>query len=165
MVESTAAPAARAGKGARAAAWARNLRALHLYLGALFAPALLFFAFSGALQEFSLHEAAPGGGYHPPGWIVRLAQVHKHQTLALPPAKPAKPAKDRKAGGSDAKPAPEPAKPQTLAARAFFAAAGAGLFASTLIGIYLAFRFTRRPRLVLALIMLGLVAPLLLVLG
>lgn len=168
MVEATAARATKAPKGVGLAIWARRLRAIHLYLGALFAPALLFFAFSGALQEFSLHEAGPGSTYSPPAWIVRLAQVHKHQTLAMPPAKHPKAAAARKPGAHDERPqpsAPAPVKLRTWFARGFFAAAGAGLIVSTLIGVYLAFRFTRRPRVVGALIVLGLVAPLVLLLG
>jgi hypothetical protein len=154
-------------RGAGPAALMRRLRAIHLYLGALFAPAILFFAFSGAVQEFSLHEPIPGSTYAPPTWVVRLAQAHKHQTLALPPVKPTKAAKSETSGMAGARPrapAPERVKPQTVAARVFFAASAAGLIASTLIGLYLAFRFTRRPRLLLALIALGLAAPLALLL-
>ena len=59
-------------------------RLLHVYLGVFFAPAILFFALTGALQTFSLHEEARGSAYKPPVWIVRLAQLHKKQVLALP---------------------------------------------------------------------------------
>ncbi|MDR3511423.1 MAG: hypothetical protein P4L73_07310 [Caulobacteraceae bacterium] len=143
--------------------WPRRLRQLHLYLGALFAPAILFFAFSGALQEFDLHEPWPGSDYRPAVWIVRLAAVHKHQTLALPPQKHAHAAKAKPAAGANAppeRPAPPPTPPQIIVLRIFFALTAAGLIGSTLIGLYLAFRFTRRPRVVLALIVVGVLAPL-----
>ena len=38
----------------------RVLRKMHLYLGVFTAPALLFFAFTGALQTFSLARDHPG---------------------------------------------------------------------------------------------------------
>jgi hypothetical protein len=34
-------------------------RQLHLYLGTLFAPSIIFFAFTGSLQLFGLHEGQP----------------------------------------------------------------------------------------------------------
>lgn len=57
------------------------LRQIHAYIGALIAPSLLFFAFTGALQLFSLHEAH--GNYQPPAIIERLARVHKDQVFSL----------------------------------------------------------------------------------
>jgi hypothetical protein len=62
----------------------RRLRQIHNWLGAFFAPAILFFALSGALQTFSLHENKGGGPYKPPAWIVVLASVHKDQALPHP---------------------------------------------------------------------------------
>lgn len=59
-------------------------RKVHLYLGVFTAPALLFFAFTGALQTFSLHETTQGSSYKPPAWIVALAQLHKKQTAVVP---------------------------------------------------------------------------------
>jgi len=55
-------------------------RQIHLYIGIFISPALLFFAFTGALQTFSLHETTQGSSYKPPAWIATLAQVHKKQT-------------------------------------------------------------------------------------
>jgi hypothetical protein len=59
-------------------------RKVHLYLGVFTAPALLFFAFTGALQTFSLHDTSQGSNYKPPAWIVALAQLHKKQTTSVP---------------------------------------------------------------------------------
>jgi hypothetical protein len=60
------------------------VRQIHLYFGVFIAPALLFFAFTGALQTFSLHETTRGSSYKPPTWIVTLAQLHKKQTVTVP---------------------------------------------------------------------------------
>ncbi len=43
-------------------------RLVHLYLGVFITPALLFFAFTGALQTFSLHETTVAAATsRPPG--------------------------------------------------------------------------------------------------
>ncbi|HEX4321033.1 MAG TPA: PepSY domain-containing protein [Acidobacteriaceae bacterium] len=64
------------------------LRKVHLYLGLFISPALLFFAFTGVLQTFSLHETTQGSSYKPPAWIASLAQLHKKQTTVVPPRRP-----------------------------------------------------------------------------
>jgi uncharacterized iron-regulated membrane protein len=46
----------------------KSTRLIHLYIGVFIAPALLFFAFTGALQTFSLHETTRGSSYRPPAW-------------------------------------------------------------------------------------------------
>jgi hypothetical protein len=73
----------------------RFFRGVHLYLGVFISPALLFFAFTGALQTFSLHETTQGSGYKPPAWIISLAQLHKKQTTVVPVRKQRPPAFDR----------------------------------------------------------------------
>ena len=55
----------------------KYVRLVHLYLGVFIAPALLFFAFTGALQTFSLHETTRGSNYKPPAWAIVLGQIHK----------------------------------------------------------------------------------------
>ncbi len=143
---------------ANAGTTARQLRLVHLYLGAVFAPALLFFALTGALQVFSLHKAQAGSTTAPPAWIVQMAAVHKQQALAVP--KHASPdGKAEKPDGTRGRRTPPPAKGSTLALKLFALAASAGLIVSTLIGLYLACRFSRRPRLVLALALAGLLLP------
>jgi hypothetical protein len=62
----------------------KYLRLVHLYTGVFIAPALLFFAFTGALQTFSLHETTRGSSYKPPAWAVMLAEIHKRQTPIVP---------------------------------------------------------------------------------
>ena len=57
-----------------------NPRRLHLYLGAMFAPALLAFTVSGAWQIYRLNDARKDGSYTPPRIIRLLSSVHKNQT-------------------------------------------------------------------------------------
>ena len=66
----------------------RFIRKVHLYLGIFTTPALLFFAFTGAMQTFSLHETTPGSSYRPPAWIATLAQLHKKQDATVPMRRP-----------------------------------------------------------------------------
>ena len=61
-----------------------NFRKLHRYLGVFFTPAILFFAFTGALQTFGLHESKQRGEPPPVAWIAALASVHKDQHLPQP---------------------------------------------------------------------------------
>jgi hypothetical protein len=161
----------------------KGLRKIHLYLGVFTAPALLFFAFTGALQTFSLHETTQGSSYTPPAWVVALAQLHKKQTPVVPVRK-ARPADrpdrtdrtdrgDRMAGdASKAKKAEQAAgagkasdspKPKGhLPMKIFFLVVAVGLFVSTLTGIYMAYRYNRGKLVVSGLLAAGIVAPLLL---
>jgi len=129
----------------------------------------LFFALSGSLQTFSLHETAKGGSYRPPQWILVLAQVHKKQSAQIP---------QRKASATQKSPAPPPltaAQPEQAAApaappavqaqhnplplRVFFLIVGLSLFVSTASGLYLAWKY-RRDRVVIAVLLLaGILVP------
>jgi hypothetical protein len=150
-------------------------RQLHLYLGTLFAPAIIFFAFTGSLQLFSLHESHPGDTYQPPAWIQTLASIHKDQVLEKKHKAPASAAAEPKGlPASDAvrKP-PQPvangANPQrgpsgfTLALKCFFLAMAVGLICSTSLGIYMAFKFNRSRALVWGLLLIGTAIPLALI--
>ena len=66
----------------------RFFRLTHRYIGIFIAPSLLFSAFTGAMQTAGLHEAIPGSNYKPAAWIVKLAQLHKKQTVEVPVRKP-----------------------------------------------------------------------------
>ncbi len=66
----------------------KAFRLIHLYLGVFITPALIFFAFTGALQTFNLHESRPNSDYKPPAWLVTLGQIHKKQTPVVPPRRP-----------------------------------------------------------------------------
>ncbi len=58
------------------------MRNIHLYLGCFFAPLLVFFVISGALQTFNLHETHESNAdYKPPAIIKIFSEVHMHQRL------------------------------------------------------------------------------------
>jgi hypothetical protein len=153
-----------------------TLRRLHGWAGALFAPAILFFAVSGLLQVFDLHKAPPGSERQPPAAVRAMAQLHKNQTLKLgkdPGPRPSRHDKDKgdKDRGDkdrgDKGPAPAKAEPlgQQLL-KAYAAATSLVLALTTLVGIVIALRNRRERVLSLVLLLVGIFAPLgLLLLG
>jgi hypothetical protein len=154
----------------------KYLRLIHLYTGVFIAPALLFFAFTGALQTFSLHETTRGSSYKPPAWAVMLAQIHKKQTPTVPvkklppPDKQADKATQEKAQTSPTPPteAPKPtgeAAPRShnpLPLKCFFLIVSIGLFASTLSGLYMSYKYLRNRRLITVILLGGIIVPVLL---
>jgi len=140
----------------------RNLRQVHNYVGLFFAPMILLFALSGALQTFRLQENHDPTGPAPPRWIVWMASVHKDQQP--PRDKPRKP--PRPPAGQHEKPRPAP-PPSTrmlspLPLKIFVTGLSIGLILSTLLGITIALnnRATRRASLIL--LAAGTIVPLLL---
>ncbi len=113
-----------------------KLRKLHLYLGCIFAPALIFLASTGALQLYDLHESRKDGSYVAPKLLEAFGQVHKHQNL---------PGDPRGSG---------------RAMKIFMLAAAAGLVFTTLLGVFMAFRVSRGAGPVLACLAAGVVLPL-----
>ena len=111
------------------------IRRFHLFIGVFIAPSVLFFALTGAVQLFSLHEAH--GAYMPPPLIEALSKVHKDQVFnAKKPGEGAPPSAhpDHRAGNhEEAGP-----RPTTLALKAFFLLVAAGLTTSTLLGLWMA---------------------------
>ena len=159
----------------------------------------MFFAFTGALQTFSLHETTKGRDYTPPQWAVVWGQIHKKQTWIVPahkgptdPKPPATPGAESKGGLPAGAPAESPSgesssgtlrkrtPPDAAAARKggdapksgpeashlplkiFFLLVAIGLFTSTLTGITMAYMYERGKLLVTALLLAGVVIPLLL---
>ena len=160
-------------KSAARLKWARQW---HLYLGTLFAPSILFFAFTGSLQLFGLHEGHPGEAYQPPAWVQRLGSIHKDQTVSEKHGPP--PGFAREQGRPpEADKARRPQQPPqggrpnegrksnklTLALKWFFLATAVGLIFSTLLGIYMAFKFNRSRALVWGMLFLGTAIPLALI--
>src|ERR1700733_10596500 len=84
MAKTTARPSARA----ISPALMMTVRQWHTYIGAFIAPSVLFFAFTGSLQLFSLHEAH--GAYTSPAIVEALSRVHKDQVLKEKPEPAAK---------------------------------------------------------------------------
>jgi len=142
-------------------------RTLHLYIGTFIAPALLFFAFTGALQTFSLHETTQGSSYKPPAWIATLAQIHKKQTSIIPVRKPRPDAAPQQASKhekaqvetSNVPTLPQPKPKSHLPLKIFFLLVAIGLFTSTLTGIYMAYKYNRNKQVVTALLVVGVIVP------
>jgi hypothetical protein len=157
----------------------KYIRLIHLYLGVFIAPALLFFAFTGALQTFSLHETTRGSSYKPPAWAVTLA-LHKKQTTVVParklppPEKPTDKPFDKPSDKPSGKPATGKApadalRPDAPASRhnplplkIFFLLVAIGLFISTLTGLYMSYKYIRNRRLITAILIAGFVIPIVL---
>jgi len=144
----------------------RFLRKVHLYLGVFFAPIILMFALTGALQVYGLHEAGEGG-YRPAPIVEKLGQVHIHQRFALKPKRPAPAAASAPSAAAVAKPAPpreaeKPADPAKALLKALFFAAAVGLAVSTVLGVWISLLAPRGRGLILGLLAAGAVAPILL---
>jgi hypothetical protein len=139
----------------------RLVRQIHLYLGLLFAPSILFFATTGALQLFGLHEANKDTGYTPPAVIEKLSEVHIHQRYAEKPKRPGPP----KADVVVTAPAAAPKLPEAEGVAPIkwvFLATALGLICSTLLGLWMGLTQSRSRRLALALVAVGAIIPILL---
>lgn len=132
----------------------RRLRQFHLWLGMLFAPAILFFAFSGVLQTFDFHETE--NGVAPPQWIKVIAAVHKKQDFPKP-RKPRPAAETGKKGPPQATAAPSAHSPWPL--KVFFGMMSLGLMVSTLFGIVIAVSMRPTRSVSLVMLMIGTVLP------
>ncbi len=154
----------------------KAVRLTHLYIGVFVAPAILFFALTGALQTFSLHEPGkgtpykPAASYKPAQWIVVLGQIHKNQTPVVNKPKPPAPKAPDHAGDHPAeKEAPKPAAPAAPPApqhnpmplKYFFLLVSISLFVSTFSGVYMAYRYSRNKIAITTLLGLGTVIPVL----
>lgn len=164
----------------------RIARSIHLHLGVFSAPMLLFFAITGGLQTFGMHEAGRGSSYAPPAWLASMAQLHKKQTVHVPPRRQ-RAAVDAVGATHDAAPgaimgAPAPMAGRSPAAAAsrpveqgasvtkasllpmklFFALISLSLLVSSLTGLYLAWRFSRRPGLFGMVLLAGFIVPIVL---
>jgi hypothetical protein len=117
----------------------KAMRSVHLYLGVFFAPLLLFFLISGSLQTFNLHQASKDGSYKPPAIIKSFSQVHKDQ---------------RWVNGTTV---PQPSIPF----RCLIVLMSAGLLVTTILGIVMAFKYTK-GWIVWVLLLMGIVVPCLL---
>jgi hypothetical protein len=151
-----------------------NARRLHRFLGVFFTPTILFFAFSGALQVFGLHESPRKGEPPPIAWIADIASIHKDQKLrsqAEPHEHQATPAGEAKGTPGDSHPAavgqaarPAERQPSSQPLKLFVLAMAIALGLSSLIGVYLALSNPRvRGEAGIALA-LGVILPLLLLL-
>ena len=112
------------------------IRRFHLYLGCLFAPALIFFAVSGTWQLYRLHDTKEDGSYVAPRPLEILSAVHMDSHL---PGKKAA---------------------AYTPFRTFSTLAAIGLVLSTLLGVVMAFRFSRNALTPLICLFSGVAIPL-----
>jgi len=118
----------------------KKLRQYHLYLGCIFAPALIFFAVTGSWQLFGKHRGLKDGSYRPARSVVILSSIHETQHLP---------------GTSDDKETP---------LKFFMLAAAVGLVITTALGIMMAFRFSPHKAPVLICLAAGVAIPITLLL-
>lgn len=164
----------------------QKVRLVHFYLGVFFAPLILFFALSGALQVFKLHEAYRDVPGSQGDWIAWFGQFHKEQAWIPPrvaPARPGTPDAAPKSGpdsaskaGSDAAPktgSDAPPKASSKGAPAdreksaasqpmkwLVAAMGAALMGTTALGLWIASGYRNRRRGFCIALAAGIVVPL-----
>jgi hypothetical protein len=120
----------------------QTLRLWHTYIGLCIAPSLLFFALTGAIQLFGLHEA--DGQYHPFTIVEKLGMLHKDQVFRLKHPKTAPQPATAPAGAAE-KDEDELPLP-TLILKVYFLITAIGLVASTLLGAWMALSFSQRSR-------------------
>lgn len=117
-----------------------RLRDIHLYLGCLFAPALLFFAITGAWQIYRLQDSAKDRSYVAPAALRVLSAIHTNQHLPGTRATVYTPLHT-------------------------FALLGAiGLVTTTLLGVVMAFRYSRTTLAPLLCLLGGIIVPLAIIL-
>ncbi len=112
------------------------LRKLHLCLGCFFTPILVFYAVTGALQLFELHEQKKNSSYAPPALLKWLSEVHIHQRWQAAAA--------------------------SVPFRWFALAAAAGFLLTSLLGILMAFKFSKSKVVVWLSLIAGALVPVLL---
>jgi hypothetical protein len=133
-----------------------SIRIWHMYLGILIAPSVLFFALTGALQIFSLHEAH--GSYEPPPLIEKLSRLHKDQVFAQ---KEHEEDKSEGAGAQEHPKAENEDQPRlgTVLLKWFCLLVALGLSISTLLGLWMGLTQLRRRRTGWWLLAVGIIVP------
>lgn len=143
-----------------------SIRQWHSYIGLFTGPSVLFFALTGAVQLYGLHEAH--GHYVPPAAIEKLSSVHKDQVFALSDHhEPSAPETDSRSAGAPAPDKDADDKPSlaTLILKGFFLLVALSLSVSTALGIWMGLTQTRRTSLAWVLLIAGALIPAALVLA
>ena len=116
----------------------RTLRQIHLYLGCIFAPLIIYFCLSGVWQVFRFNDVPKDT---PPTWSQSvLHELSKPHTASTLPGR----------------------SPQTESSTLFGVAAfaaGIGMIGTALIGVALGLKYARKPKWVLLCLFAGLVLP------
>jgi hypothetical protein len=136
-----------------------SIRIWHMYIGILIAPSVLFFALTGALQIFSLHEAH--GSYEPPPLIEKLSRLHKDQVFAQKEQKEHEEDKSEGTGAQEHPNAEKEDQPRlsTVLLKWFCLLVSLGLSISTLFGLWMGLTQLRRRRTGWWLLAVGIILP------
>jgi len=141
-----------------------NLRLWHSYLSVFVAPTILFFALTGALQLFNLHEARPG--YQPAALIEKLGRLHKDQIFALDERHERPPAPEE---SKSSPPHDEPGEGEdetavsTWVLKWFCLAASLVLVLTTCLGLWIALTHIKRKATSAWLLLAGILLPIILI--
>ena len=133
-----------------------SIRLWHSYIGILIAPSVIFFALTGALQIFSLHESH--GTYTPPALIEKLSSIHKDQVFEQKHHK-------HEAESKDDQQPPSPQEQEegptlgTMLLKWFFLFVALALTSSTVLGLWIGLTHMRRKRTGGWLLLAGVVLP------
>lgn len=145
----------------------RRIRQLHLYLGLFFAPMLLLFAVSGALQVYRINEEKGYGG-PPPAWMQWIAAIHKNQaaprdkgTRPKPTVSPSS-VSSQPAVSTGLEPAKQPEKRGGAWLKVFAVWLAIALAISTILGIIIALNARATRRIGIAVLIIGTVLPIIL---
>ena len=145
-----------------------SIRRWHSYIGLFVAPSVLFFALTGAVQLFSLHEAH--GSYHPIALVEKLSSVHKDQVFALGDQHPPPDAAPQAGAEPPQVKAPGPedhddeAPLSTYLLKGYFLVVAIALVISTGFGLWMGLARTQRKSVGWLLVTAGCVIPVLLLL-
>ena len=142
---------------------ATALRTWHANISSFIAPMVFFYALSGSLQIFDLHESH--GSYHAPAVVTAIGRLHKNQVFApVPPRnrRPGSPAA-RAVGGPPGGPPAERISVPTLMLKWLFFVEALGLATTTIFGVWIGLTHAKRKRTVVALLVAGTVLPLALI--
>jgi len=146
-----------------------DIRRWHSYIGLFIAPSILFFALTGAVQIFSLHEAH--GHYRPLAIVEKLSSVHKDQVYALGdhhPPPDTVPHSGGAAPNAQSPPGPDDhgdgPGPPTLMLKGFFLLVALSLVTSTAFGLWMGLVRTPRKKVGWLLVASGALIPTILLL-
>ena len=112
----------------------RRLRQIHLLLGCFFAPFLIYFAVSGTWQTLEWHKGPKG---QPANTYALLSEPHVSQTM----------------------PGAIPKVERSHAFKWFVVLMGFGFIATTVLGVYMAWRIHRQRWIVLVCLVGGFLIP------
>ncbi len=135
----------------------------------LIAPSVLFFAATGLLQIYSLHEDHTG--YTPLSLIENLSAVHKDQRFGTGHREPAGVERPQSVKPASAAPRIDAVRHAakirkfnvaTSLLKAVFASVAVGLILSTILGLWIAIQNVTRRRTHLVLLSIGAIVPLIL---